>query len=250
MELDLTATTPAPDCGSSNVNMMPRPFGARGSAFNPISGCDTGSTSLGYPVVQEPPGPNGIDEPAVSGDPCTGAPAPAAVDPVSLMLAQAEANRCQGGIREDRLAFGPVAVPKDALPSPTAALDVDEEGLYSLDKAIVELKTCKRYGQGSSPDTDALLALEEDQQNTDDASAGPKVNLPSYADVGYQTETLSCAPLIGGVTVPPATYPRPTVIYQSSCATSPSSSQCSCGKCLYGAMCSGGKCTCGKCSSY
>lgn len=134
-----------------------------------------------------------------------------AVDPVSLMLAQAEANRCRGDVREDRLAFGQVAVPRDAMPPrPATVSDVDEESLYALDKAIVELKTCKRFGKTAvpAPDTDALLALEEDAQLDDTNNAtGPEMILPSYADIGYRTETPSCAPLIGGVSVPPAANP-------------------------------------------
>lgn len=226
VEYDLTATAPAPECYvNGNVVSDPEPCGERGSAFCPPCACNAGSNcpSDGHLVSQEPPGPDGIDEPAAAVDPCTCVgPAPATVDPVSLVLAQAEANRRQGAgdVREDRLAFGQMAVPKDALPPPSSEPDVDEEGLYSLDKTIVELKTRKPFGQQrNDADVDALLDLEEDALlDVDDAAAS--VNLPSYAEAGYQTEPLSCAPLM----------------------TAKTNSGCTCAKC------SNGKCTCGKCA--
>lgn len=231
VDYDLTATTPSPATVAGED--PPQPFGERGGAFFPAvaSACDAAAESAGpggYPVSQDPPGPDGIDEPAAAGDGCgcgAGPPPAVAADPVSLMLAQAEANRCRGDVREGRLTFGPAAVPKDAVPPPVAAPDVDEEGLYALDKAVVELKTCKRHGQAGTAlasDTDALLALEEDAQLADEAAAaGPAVPLPSYADVGYGPETPSCAPLVAGVSVPAAVNPRPTVVYDATACAAP-----------------------------
>ncbi|VVC32231.1 Hypothetical protein CINCED_3A013345 [Cinara cedri] len=245
-EYDWTAMTPIPEfCGD---NMGPRLFGVLGSVFGPpANACNTGAvSSAGYPIVQEPPGPDGIDEPTDSaGTSCCGS-LPA--DPVSLMLAQVEANRCRGsGVREDRLAFGPISVPKDALPPPSSSSDVNEEGLYALNTPIIELKTCKRFGQNAklASDTDALLALEEDSQLSDDP--GLTVNLPSYADVEYQTETLSCTPLIDGVLMPTATNPESKVVYDSNAMRCGSnvSSQCLCSSC---SKCSCRKCSCEKCS--
>lgn len=230
--------TPIPECCGDDTG--PRMFGVPGSAFGPpANACNAGS-SAGYPVVQDPPGPDGIDEPAdPTGTACSGGP-PA--DPVSLILAQAEANRCRGsGVREDRLAFGPVSMPKNALPPPLPSSDIDEEGLYALDKAIIQLKTCKRFGQtADTSDTDSVSAFEENSQSDD---TGPTVNLPSYADVGYQPEMLSCAPLIGGVSLPAATNLEPKVVYDSNAMRCGgyASSQCQCSSC--------GKCTCGKCSN-
>lgn len=284
VDVDLTATTPAPVCGYGNANMDPTPFGQCGSAFCPICAVCGGTPSAAYNVVREPPGPTGIDEPANSNECCvdgTSGPPAVPADPVSVILAQAEANRCLGGVQEGRLTFGPVSAPKDAIPTEPSVPYVNEEGLYSLDKAIIELKTCKRYGQkagAQASDTDALLTLEEDAQSDDD-TAGPTVNLPSYADVGYQTETPSCAPLVGGVPVSPATNPKPIIICDSytndhnnnnylscssnkicscgkcgsqgkcSCGKCGSNSKCSCGKCGSSGKCSCGKYSCGKCSS-
>lgn len=250
MEYEQAAMDPTTDCGG---NSEPRSYGERGGAFfqaSPACNNAVGGASSGYPVLQEPPGPDGIDEPA-SGNPCGGAPTTAVVDPVSLMLAQAEANRCRGnGVREDRLAFGPIVVPKDAFPPPAEVPDINEEGLYALEKAIVELKTCKRFGQSSAAlatDTDALLALEEDAQPIDVDAAGPEVNLPSYADVGYQTETPYCAPLIAGVAVPPIAV----TCSNSAGEYSPpqqcnkmSQCKCSCGKCNKKSP--SWQCSCGK----
>jgi len=259
---------------SSGVDAAPPLFGEPGGAFFPETTYGGVSPLAGSPVFQDPPGPNGIDEPAVdpTGNGCCGnsPPVAVAVDPVSLMLAQAEANRCRGDVREGRLAFGQVAVPRDALPLPRAVPDVNEEGLYSLDKAIVELKTCKsRFADDTTAlatEADALLALEDDALRPVD-DAGPIVTLPSYADVGYQTETPSCSPLVVGplpqsdgrtacpvyeniAPVPPLTDAN--IGYSSSrcrCTSDKSSShmKCSCGKCSCG-KCSRGMCSCGKCS--
>lgn len=234
---------PTTDCDENSAE--PRSYGERGGAFFQSNECNDvgGALSGGYPVLQEPPGQDGIDEPLSCGG---SGPTMAIVDPVSLMLAQAEANRCRGnGVREDRLAFGPITVPKDALPPSTGGPDINEEGLYALEKAILELKTCKRFGQKSNAlatDTDAMLALEEDAQPPEADVVGPEVNLPSYANVGYQTETPYCAPLISGVAVPPLSvkcststgeYLPPRQCGKSQC-------KCSCGKCS-------NKCSCGKC---
>ncbi|KAE9541115.1 hypothetical protein AGLY_004360 [Aphis glycines] len=261
---DCTNPTRVESCNDGGVDAALPLFGERGGAFFPEIACGAASPLAGSPVFQDPPGPNGIDEPAadLTGNGCCGSgpPAAIAVDPVSLMLAQAEANRCRGDVREGRLAFGQVAMPRDALPPLRAVPDVNEEGLYALDKAIVELKTCKsRFGNDATAlatEADALLALEDDAlQPADDA--GPVLMLPSYADVGYQTETPSCSPLVVGPLSKPDVCPT---VYEDSGATLPltdpnkghSSSgchcnsekpQCSCGKC------SCGKCSCGKCSS-
>uniref|UniRef100_A0A2S2NMF6 Uncharacterized protein n=1 Tax=Schizaphis graminum TaxID=13262 RepID=A0A2S2NMF6_SCHGA len=239
-------------------------FGERGGAFFPETTCGAASPLAGTPVFQDPPGPNGIDEPTAdsAGNGCCGPPAAIAVDPVSLMLAQAEANRCRGDVREGRLAFGQVAMPRDALPPPRAVSDVNEEGLYALDKAIVELKTCKsRFADdvtALATEADALLALEDDAlQPVDDAR--PVVTLPSYADVGYQTETPSCSPLMVGPLAKPSGSTTCTV-YEDTSATPPlttdstvghSSSGCRCSsnKSSSQQRCSCGKCSCGKCSS-
>ncbi|CAH1725136.1 unnamed protein product [Aphis gossypii] len=265
---DCTNPTRVESCNDGGVDAALPLFGERGGAFFPEIACGAASPLAGSPVFQDPPGPNGIDEPAadLTGNGCCGSgpPAAIAVDPVSLMLAQAEANRCRGDVREGRLAFGQVAMPRDALPPLRTVPDVNEEGLYALDKAIVELKTCKsRFEDDATAlatEADALLALEDDAlQPADDA--GPVLMLPSYADVGYQTETPSCSPLVVGPLSKPDVCPT---VYEDSGVTLPltdpnkghSSSgcrcnnekpQCSCGKCSCG-KCSCGKCSCGKCS--
>ncbi|XP_060834602.1 uncharacterized protein LOC132917738 [Rhopalosiphum padi] len=250
-------------CNSGGVDAALPLFGERGGAFFPETTCGAASPLAGTPVFQDPPGPNGIDEPAAGNGCCgSGPPAAIAVDPVSLMLAQAEANRCRGDVREGRLAFGQVAMPRDALPPPRAVSNVNEEGLYALDKAIVELKTCKsRFADdvtALATEADALLALEDDAlQPVDDA--GPVVTLPSYADVGYQTETPSCSPLVVGPLAKPSDSTTCTV-YDDTGATPPlttdstvgySSSGCRCSnnKSSSQQRCSCGKCSCGKCSS-
>jgi len=272
------ATTPTqPESSNSGgVDAAPPLFGSPGGAFFPETVCGGVSPLAGSPVSQDPPGPNGIDEPAVdpTGNGCCGnGPLTAvAVDPVSLMLAQAEANRCRGDVREGRLAFGQVTVPRDALPLPRAMPDVNEEGLYALDKAIVELKTCKsRFADdtaGLATEAEALLALEDEALRPVD-DAGPIVALPSYADVGYQTETPSCSPLVVGPLPQPKVYTACSVC-ENTCAMPPlqtdakvgcSSSGCRCTnnesspqpKCSCSGKCSCGKCSrgmfsCGKCS--
>ncbi|XP_025208034.1 uncharacterized protein LOC112603598 [Melanaphis sacchari] len=276
-DCNLMAPYPAQveSCNGNGMDAGLPLFGERGGAFFPETMCGAASPVAGSPVFQDPPGPNGIDEPAAdpTGNGCCGSgpPAAIAVDPVSLMLAQAEANRCRNDVREGRLAFGQIAVPRDALPPPRAVPDVNEEGLYALDKAIVELKTCKsRFADEAAAlatEADSLLALEDDALRPVD-DAGPTVTLPSYADVGYQAETPSCSPLVvgplakpsGGTTctvnedtgaTPPPT--DPTAGYSSSgcrCSSNKPSSQqqCSCGKCSC-SKCSSSKCSCGKCSS-
>ncbi|XP_050431858.1 uncharacterized protein LOC126840266 [Adelges cooleyi] len=200
---------------TGNGSPDPRPFGEYGGAFFPVGQCGTqqnGGVTGSTPVQEDPPGFDGIDEPA-SGNACDCGAAPVAVDAVSLMLAQAEANRCQD-IREDRLPFGPITVPKDALPVVTT-VDVNEEALYALDKPIVELKTCKRFGQcAMASDTDALLALEEDEQ-LEACASGPSVSLPTYEQVGYQIVKPACAPLVGGQNLTPA-VPEQNVIYSGN----------------------------------
>lgn len=253
----MTATTPVLECDNGGTDPTPSNIGEQGGAFFPANACGPNvGTGPSPSVTVQAPEQDDIDEPAVATDPCTcTGPPPAAVDPVSLMLAQAEANRCRSTVREDSLSFGPVTVPKDAQPPPPAVPDVNEEGLYALEKPVVQLKTCKRFGQqqnsdGLTSDTDALLALEDAQADDEaDATAGPAVSLPSFADVGYQTEVPSCAPLVAtNESLPPATGLKPKIIYEATVTDSaeyPGGKMCSCGKC------SGGKrsCSCKTCSS-
>lgn len=269
VECNLMDTTPPVQMEKDNsggVDAAPPLFGLPGGAFFPETECDRKVSPLaGSPVSQDPPGPNGIDEPASdpTGNGCCGnGPLTAvAVDPVSLMLAQAEASRCRGDVHEGRLAFGQVVVPRDALPLPRAVPDVNEEGLYSLDKAIVELKTCKsRFADDSAAlatEADALLALEDDALLRPVDDAGPIVKLPSYADVGYQTETPSCSPLVVGP-LPPPDGRTPCPVYEITGETPPlmsanvgcssSGCRCTCNKSSSQLECSCGKCQCAKCS--
>lgn len=271
---DCTNPTRVESCNDGGVDAALPLFGERGGAFFPETACGAVSSLAGSPVFQDPPGPNGIDEPAADsiGNGCCGSgpPTAIAVDPVSLMLAQAEANRCRGDVSEGRLTFGQIVMPRNALPPLRVVQDVNEEGLYALEKAIVELKTCKsRFADDSTSlatEADALLALEDDALQPADLT-GPVVTLPSYADVGYQTETPSCSPLVVGPLVKPdvcptvhedtgSTPPLTDAIegYSlSRCRCNSEKPQCSCGKCTCGKCscdkCSSGKCSSGKCSS-
>ncbi|XP_016664630.1 uncharacterized protein LOC107885485 [Acyrthosiphon pisum] len=266
VKCNLMATTPVRmESGhSGGVDAEPPLFGEPGGAFFPETTYGSVSPLAGSPVFQDPPGPNGIDEPAVdpTGNGCCGNNplAAVAVDPVSLMLAQAKANRCKADVREGRLAFGQVAVPRDALPLPQAVPDINEEGLYALDKAIVELKTCKsRFADDTAAlatEGDALLALEDDALRPVD-DAGPIVTLPSYADIGYQTESPSCSPLVVGPLLQPVgriscpvyenTAPVP-LLTDANIGYSSSRCRCTSDKSSSQLKCSCGRCSCGKCS--
>jgi len=271
VECNLMGTTPPVQmekCNSGGLDAAPPLFGLPGGAFFPETECDGKVSPLaGSPVSQDPPGPDGIDEPASdpTGNGCCGSgPLTATVvDPVSLMLAQAEANRCRGDMHEGRLAFGQVVVPRDALPLPRAVPDVNEEGLYSLDKAIVELKTCKsRFADDSAAratEADALLALEDDALRPVDDAGPAIVTLPSYADVGYQPETPSCSPLVVGPLPQPDGRTSQRPVYENTCETPPPTNanvgrsspgrHCASNKSFPQLKCSCGKCSCAKCSS-
>ncbi|XP_068086813.1 uncharacterized protein [Anabrus simplex] len=131
-------------------------------------------------------------------------------DPVSLSIAYRNAQKRQ--IKEDAIAFGPIAIPKDGTVV-KPALNIPEDGLLSFDKQVVELKT---FGKHATVEEEAHAALHLAQEKNHLLQLDLEVEAPahlSYADVGYLPEKHKPGPQFvvahGGLDAHPVPPPHP-----------------------------------------